>query len=135
MPPESLLDTDILSAIMRKNEVILPRARVYIDTYGQFTMSILTRYEILRGLNAKKASSQIKTFDLFCTSCNVLALTDEVVEQAAEIYGDLHRRGELISDADIFIAASAIVHNCTLITNNEDHFRRIPNLKVDNWMK
>lgn len=134
-PPESLLDTDILSAVMRKNEVVLQRARAYIDAHRQFTISIITRYELLRGLNAKKASSQIKAFDRLCVSSNVLGLTDEVVERAAEIYGDLHRRGQLISDADILIAASALVHDYTLVTNNEDHFRRIPGLMVDNWLK
>jgi len=134
-PPESLLDTDILSAIMRKNEVVLQRAQAYIDARRQFTISIITRYELLRGLNAKKAGSQIRAFDFFCASSNVLGLTDEVVERAAEIYGDLHRRGELISDADILIAATALVHDYTLVTNNEDHFRRIPGLKVDNWLK
>ena len=95
----------------------------------------ITRYELLRGLNARKARTQIKASNLFCASSNVLGLADEVVEQPAEIYGDLHGRGELISDADILIAASGPVHDCALVTNNEDHFLRIPGLDVDNWLK
>jgi tRNA(fMet)-specific endonuclease VapC len=38
-------------------------------------------------------------------------------------------------DADILIAASAIVRGMKVITNNENHFRRIPNLQIDNWMQ
>jgi tRNA(fMet)-specific endonuclease VapC len=49
----ALLDTDVLSAIMRKNPMVLPNARAYLVEYGRFTLSIITRYEILRGLKAK----------------------------------------------------------------------------------
>jgi len=51
-----------------------------------------------------------------------------------EIYSTLKRRGELIGDADILIAASCLVRDMTLITNNENHFRRIDNLPVENWL-
>jgi len=33
------------------------------------------------------------------------------------------------------IAACALTHNLTLVTNNEMHFRRIDGLKVTNWVK
>jgi len=36
-------------------------------------------------------------------------------------------------DADILIAATAIVHNLTLITGNVDHFNRIPHLPCNSW--
>jgi predicted nucleic acid-binding protein len=54
---------------------------------------------------------------------------------AAEIYADLSRRGELIADADILIAASALVRGLGIVTNNEEHFKRIQNLHVENWLK
>jgi tRNA(fMet)-specific endonuclease VapC len=65
----------------------------------------------------------------------VLGITDEVVLRAAEIYANLYNRGELIGDADILIAASALVNGCGIVTNNEGHFRRIKNLQVVNWFK
>lgn len=49
------------------------------------------------------------------------------------IYADLYRRGELIGDADILIAATALVENLVLGTNNERHFRRVAGLAVENW--
>ncbi len=54
---------------------------------------------------------------------------------AAEIYADLSKRGELIADADILIAASALVRGLGIVTNNEEHFKRIQNLHVENWLK
>jgi tRNA(fMet)-specific endonuclease VapC len=130
-----VLDTDILSAVMKKNPVVIPKARSYLAEYGQFTLSILTRYEILRGLKAKGAAKQAIAFDRFCATNVVLPLTDEVVVKAAEIYAELSGRGALIGDADILIAASALVHGLGVLTNNEDHFRRITNLQVENWLR
>lgn len=130
-----VLDTDILSAIMKKNPVVIPKARSYLAEHGQFTLSILTRYEILRGLKAKGAAKQAIAFDRFCATNVVLPLTDEVVVKAAEIYAELRGRGALIGDADILIAASALVHGLGVLTNNEDHFRRITNLQVENWLR
>ena len=129
------MDTDILSAIMKKNPVVIPKARSYLAEHGQFTLSILTRYEILRGLKAKGAAKQAIAFDRFCATNVVLPLTDEVVVKAAEIYAELRGRGALIGDADILIAASALVHGLGVLTNNEDHFRRITNLQVENWLR
>jgi len=133
--PQVVLDTDILSAIMRQNPAVLPKAREYLAEQGQFTFSIITRYEILRGLKAKGASAQITVFDNFCTNNIILSLTNEVIVKAADIYADLRGRGVLIGDADILIAASALVQGWAVVTNNEKHFQRIPDLMVFNWLK
>lgn len=60
-------------------------------------------------------------------------LSDEIVVRAAEIYGDLHKRGALIEDADILIAATALEHGLALVTENPSHFGRIQNLIVEGW--
>ena len=130
----ALLDTDTLSAILRGHAGLGSAPQDYLALHRRFTFSIITRYEILRGLNARRASSRIRHFEVLCSWSDVLPITDEIVVQTARIYGDLHRRGELIGDADILIAATAIVHGLVVITNNESHFRRIPELTVENWL-
>ncbi len=122
-------------AVMRRNPTVISKARAYIREYGRFTFSIITRYEILRGLKAKDAMTQVIAFDRFCLKNMILPLTDEIVVRADEIYADLRKRGELISDADILIAASAMVNGLGVVTNNEDHFRRIMDLRLENWLK
>ena len=132
---QAVLDTDTLSAIMRQDPTVIPKARTYLVQHGQFTLSIITRYEILRGLKAKHATKQVVNFDRLCGRSNILPITDEVVVQAAEIYATLSEEGKLIGDADILIAASALVHQLGIVTNNEDHFKRIRGLQVENWLK
>ena len=133
MPPV-LLDTDTLSEVMKtRDPQVRQSAQQYLARYGRFTFSIITRYEILRGLKAKEAIRQIEAFEQRCRGSNVLPLTDEIVVRAADIYADLRRRGQLISDADILIAATALIHSLTLVTENTAHFRRIPGLSIESW--
>lgn len=132
--PVAVLDTDTLSEVIKGYDPDVQKAAsTYLAAHGRFTFSIITRYEILRGLMAKNATRQIQAFNDRCRRSNVLPLTDDIVVQASEIYGDLHRRGELITDADILIAATALVHNLTLITENTSHFQRIAGLQIESW--
>lgn len=130
----ALLDTDTLSEIMRgRNPAVLEKARACLSRHGRLCFSLITRYEILRGLKAKAASAQIDMFERQCARSDVLVLTDEIVVRAADLYALLRRSGRLISNADLLIGATAAVHGRTLVTNNVAHFDRIPNLPVDSW--
>lgn len=132
--PPALLDTDTLSELMRgRNPVIRRRAQEYLATHGRLSFSIITRYEVLRGLKAKGATRQEAAFERRCRLSEVLPLTDPIIVRAAELYADLKRHGQLISDADLLIAATALVHGRVLVTNNLAHFQRIPNLPVTSW--
>jgi tRNA(fMet)-specific endonuclease VapC len=99
------------------------------------TDSVITNFEILRGLKIKNAQRQIKKFELIRLQSREINLTDEIIISAADIYADLYNRGLLILDADILIAATALENNLPVITNNESHFNRITGLQVLNWSK
>ncbi|CAN5764088.1 type II toxin-antitoxin system VapC family toxin [soil metagenome] len=132
--PKTLLDTDILSNLMRRHPVAIGRAQTYLATYPQLTISILTRYEILRGFRARGATTQLTTFDRFCSANEGLPLTDAIIVRAADIYADLHQRGCLIGDADILIAATTLEHGLVVATNNTSHFGRVAGLSLENWL-
>src|SRR3972149_6908349 len=100
---KALLDTSILSPIMKGIPRVMPRARAYLAEHGAFSFSAITRYEILRGLKAKNAVAQSAAFDRLCAASDVLPLTDEV-------YADLKRLGALIGDGDILIGGTGLVH-------------------------
>jgi tRNA(fMet)-specific endonuclease VapC len=118
------------------NEVdtaVQDNARQYLRAFGHFTFSLITRYEILRGLKARRATRQIARFEQRCQQSVVLPITDEIIIQAADLYALLHQESQLISDADILIAATALRHNLVMVTENVDHFRRIPGLRIESW--
>jgi len=131
--PPSLLDTDILSELFKKNPEVSARASEYISIHGCLNISHITKYEILKGLKAKKAEKQIALFNRFCAINNVLSITDDVIVKAADIYASLREKGIIISDADILVAAIAISNNLVLVTNNTNHFSKIASLQLNNW--
>jgi len=130
----SVLDTDTLSAIMRQDADAVSNARQYLASHPRLTISIITRYEILRGLMAKNATTQIAKFDRLCGTMDVLQLTDPIVVRAASVYGQLRQTGKPIGDADILIAATCLENGHDIVTNNTSHFSRIPRLVVQNWL-
>lgn len=133
--PKSLLDTDTLSAVLEHDPNALLHFRSYLAACGLLTFSLITRYEVLRGLKAKNAVVQLASFEKLCSVSEVLPLTDDIVLRAAEIYAALHQQGQLIGDADILLAATAITNVLTCVTNNENHFKRISSLSRENWLK
>jgi len=52
---------------------------------------------------------------------------------SGDILADLRKTGRSIGLEDVLIAASALTHQCTLVTANTRHFSRINALKVENW--
>lgn len=130
----ALLDTDTLSEVIKGRDLVTQRnAQAYLGVHRRLQFSIITRYEILRGLKAKDAFAQVEAFEEQCRGSSVLPLNDAIVVKGADIFAMLRTRGEPISDADILIAATALVHNLVLVTNNLRHFRRISDLRVETW--
>jgi len=59
----------------------------------------------------------------------ILPFNDDVARKAAEIYLNLKATNSLIEFRDIFIAATAMVHDLKIVTLNRKHFGRVKGLK------
>jgi tRNA(fMet)-specific endonuclease VapC len=46
---------------------------------------------------------------------------------------DLRETNQVIGHNDVLIGATALEHDMVLVTNNTQHFSRIPGLSLDNW--
>ena len=71
----------------------------------------------------------------FFARAKLLPFTPAVAERFGAVKADLARRGEIVADHDLWIAAHALVHGATLVTNNESDFGRIAGLRFENWTK
>ena len=129
-----LLDTDILSEVLkRKHPRVNLRSSAYLASHQEFSFSAITRYEILRGLLHKRAAQQLRQFEYFCERSEVYAVTDSILDRAAELWVDGQRRGRPNDDADLLIAATAMEQVLVLATGNTHHFEWIAGLEVDDW--
>ncbi len=130
-----LLDTDILSAFFRNRRQVVNQIANYLDEHDRLSITIITYYEVLRGLRYVNATRQLHDLENFVADNEVLPLDTQSVKRAAEVYAILRQQGQLISEGDLLIAGIALANNCVLVTNNISHFERIPNLEVENWLQ
>jgi len=84
---------------------------------------------------AKNALKQLNIFEDFVDQNIVVPMTENSGKVSAELYATLRQQGNTVDDIDLLIAGIAIDNDLTLITNNENHFNRIPGLRVENWSK
>ena len=71
----------------------------------------------------------------FLLTIEIIESDFEIMKRFGEIKAKLQRQNELISDADIIIAATSLEKSERLITGNIAHFKRIDGLKIENWIK
>jgi tRNA(fMet)-specific endonuclease VapC len=133
MEPHFLLDTNICIYIRRKRpEEVLRRFRTLKP--GEAALSVITFGELVFG--AEKSAQRAAALELLRELAQVLPVLG-LPETAAEAYGairaELERKGQMIGNNDLWIAAHAKAAGLTLVTNNEREFRRVRGLKVQNW--
>jgi tRNA(fMet)-specific endonuclease VapC len=63
----------------------------------------------------------------------LIEITEEVAEAYARIRVSLEKTGTRIGSNDLWIAATALAHDATLVTNNTAEFTRVPGLKIEDW--
>lgn len=130
----AILDTDILSEVLKQRDpIVRRRATQYLRAYRQFTISSVTRFEIIRGYKETKATRQLAKFSSFCQNSLILPLTDATFDRAADLWVTARQGGHPCGDADLLIAATALEHSRTLVTGNTPHFAWISGLRLDDW--
>lgn len=66
-------------------------------------------------------------------SKHIISADHSVMKQAGELSGRLIEEGSQIDREDCIIAATAIQENEPVLTRNESHFNRVPNLDVETY--
>ena len=49
-------------------------------------------------------------------------------------FGPLLDQGRPVATADLLIAATALIHDLTMVTHNIDHFAHVPGLRTQDWL-
>jgi tRNA(fMet)-specific endonuclease VapC len=129
----ALIDTDILSYYFKGDENVIKNLKTYLETYDLIEISIVTYYEIFSGLLASNSLKKLEIFESFANENIVIPLTEESCKISAKLYSNLKNEGNIIDDIDLLIAGIAIENEMILVTNNEKHFNRIPDLNIANW--
>ena len=120
------IDTSILIDYYRKKDKTKSLFYMLTSAYEDFSVSIITAYEILIGANDNASKFWMSIFD----EIKILSYDKKVNHHAVNIYKDLKRTSKLIDIPDIIIAATALAHNLSIATLNKKHFSRIQHLHI-----
>jgi tRNA(fMet)-specific endonuclease VapC len=134
MDARFLLDTNICIHIRRKRPSSV-LARFQRLKPGEAVLSVVTYGELIYGVEKSQFREQAAKQ---LAELAGLVPVMELPLRAGEFYGviraALEARGEVIGNNDLWIAAHARATGLTLVTNNEGEFRRVPGLKIQNWV-
>lgn len=129
-----LLDTNILSDLMRS-----PHGRVAdrIAQFGegQIFTSIIVVAELRYGIARNRSRRLAAQLDAILKGLDVVAFEAPADVTYADLRARLERAGRTIGANDMLIAAHALALDLTLVTANEREFSRIPNLRIENWLR
>ena len=99
-------------------------------------ISIVTCLELYYGAyKSQQVTGNLAKVKRIEETLEVIPLGTEAAEIFGRLKAQLEIKGTRLDDFDLMIAACALTHNLTLVTNNEMHFQRIDGLKLKNWIK
>ncbi len=124
-----LLDSDwIINLLAGKADAEEKIQRIDPD---DISISLVTVAEIYESaFHFANPEAHVEIFRSFLHNFHLVNLNLPIVETFAEVRAHLRRRGEIIADMDIFLAATALHYDLVVLTYNTKHFARIPNLKL-----
>ena len=124
----TVLDTCVLLDFLAgKNKTVISKVERFL-LEAKAAVSVVTVFELLRGVESDKHITQRKELIGLCT---VLDLTLQISQRAAGIYTQLKKKGLLIHAEDILIAATALHWRYSITTSNVKDFSRIPEMKLE----
>ncbi len=127
-----VLDTNICVYWMKGNEDIEQKAlSVGLD---QIAVPFIALSELYYGAyKSRRIEENLAAIETLKSNLALLEWSEDVCEVFGRLKATLEKDGKTLHDADIFVAACALANNSVLVTNNEKHFDRIQELKLENW--
>jgi len=129
-----MLDTNICIYVLKTHSgKILDK----FNATKELTISSIVYAELLYGIELshrklqKERSEQLRRFFQYL----IIAPWDEpAAKHYSDIRGILKKNGKMIGNMDLLIGAHARSLDSDLVTNNTKEFKRIPHLRLQNWV-
>jgi tRNA(fMet)-specific endonuclease VapC len=129
-PVSYLIDTDYV--IDHFNRVVPTVEHLHELQEKGLAVSIISVAELWEGVYFSKDPTRSEVMlEEFLSGVFLLGIDEEICRRFGQLRGSLRRHGRIIGDFDLLIAASALRHNLTLLTNNLRHFENIEGLRIE----
>jgi tRNA(fMet)-specific endonuclease VapC len=130
-----MLDTNICIYIIKKKPLNVLEELKKNKEKGLY-ISAITLAELEFGIEngTQKERNRMALLE-FLTPINIKPFDEKATREYGIIKNELKDKNCLIGPLDMLIGAHAKSLNMTLVTNNLREFERIPNLKIENWVR
>jgi len=129
-----LIDTDILIYSLKGNTQVVDNFKYYADSPK--SLSVISYGELVYGANkSEQVANNLAKVHRLREIFPIIDVTPSVMDCFGDIKASLSLKGISVADFDLLIGCTAITLGYSVVTNNEKHFSKIPNLKIVNWLK
>lgn len=128
-----ILDTDVCIELLRGNVRVIERRR---RTPDEVATTWITACELAYGAAKSRAPESNRALVVaFLATLPILELDWAAAERFGRLKADLERAGTLLADADLLIATITLARGAGLVTGNRRHYERIPELRIEDWIR
>jgi tRNA(fMet)-specific endonuclease VapC len=132
-----LFDTDVIITLLRPQvSPDLQQRFAEVPRECQFISSISIAELVYGARKSKRPQYHLhKLQDVLLPNVNILDFDPQAAYYCGEVRADLESIDTPLAFADLQIGAIALAHSLTLVTGNVAHFKRIPGLLIQNWLR
>jgi tRNA(fMet)-specific endonuclease VapC len=125
-----LVDSDWVIDYLHAVEPVRTRLRALLP--AGVGLSVISLAEVYEGVFwSREREADERDLTAFLPEVQLVPIDEEVCRIFAKERGRLRAAGRRIGDLDLFIGATALRHDLTLLTNNRRHFDRVEGLAVE----
>ena len=85
--------------------------------------------------NSAHPAENAAKVDEFLADFRSVSITNDVAKRFGRVKAELRRKAVQAGPFDLLIASIALENGCSLATGNVKHFRFVPDLRLENWIR
>lgn len=109
--------------------------RLMLVGTGGVCTSIIVAAELRYGAQRRESRRLFNQVEAVLDRLPIMAWDQPADRTYAWLRAALETEGTPVGQMDLLIAAHALTLDCILVTDNEREFRRVPGLRVENWLR
>lgn len=121
-----LLDTTVLIDLLRARNDRRALLAELVESGHTLASSAMNVGEVYAGM---RLGEEERT-EALLANLDIVSMTAEIARSAGKLKAEWARKGQTFSLPDMIVAATAIHHGAALMTDNQKHFRHIPELEL-----
>jgi len=129
-----LLDTNILIYAIKNRPKKIREA--FTEHAEHLSMSSVSLGELIYGAEKSQHTARnLADIDALAARMDIISFDEEAAIHFGQLRAELASAGKIIGPYDLMVAGQARSRGLILVSNNLREFKRVPGLRVENWVR